>query len=210
MNKVLLFDFDGTIADSFDNFLEIVETLSDKYNFPKIPLAEIEKSRSLDARTLVKRLKIPLYKIPFLAHDMKKMQKEKIAQLHPFRGLPEVLTSLKNKGYTLGIITSNAKENVKLFLKNNNIEVFDYINGDAGMFGKDKLISNFLKQNGISKSDALYIGDEIRDIHASQKAGVKIVAVTWGFNSKAGLSKASPDFLIDKPEELLELLSKQI
>lgn len=209
MNKVLLFDFDGTIADSFDNFLEIVETLSDKYNFPKIPLAEIEKSRSLDARTLVKRLKIPLYKIPFLAHDMKKMQKEKIAQLHPFRGLPEVLTSLKNKGYTLGIITSNAKENVKLFLKNNNIEVFDYINGDAGMFGKDKLISNFLKQNGISKSDALYIGDEIRDIHASQKAGVKIGAVTWGFNSKAGLSKANPDFLIDRPEELFELLNKQ-
>ena len=210
MNKVLLFDFDGTIADSFDNFLEIVETLSDKYNFPKIPLEEIEKSRALDARTLVKRLKIPLYKIPFLAHDMKKMQKEKIAQLHSFKALPEVLISLKNKGYTLGIITSNAKENVELFLKNNNIEVFDNIVGDAGMFGKDKLISNFLKQNDISKSDALYIGDEIRDIHASQKAEVKIVAVTWGFNSKAGLSKASPDFLIDKPEELLELLSKQI
>lgn len=203
MGKVLIFDFDGTIADSFDNFLEIVETLSDKYNFPKIPLAEIEKSRSLDAKTLLKQLKIPLYKIPFLARDMKRMQKEKIAQFHVFKGLSEVLSELKSKGYYMGIITSNGEENVKLFLKNNNIEVFDEIVGDAGMFGKDKLIRTFLKNNTFSKSDALYIGDEIRDIHACKKAGVKIAAVTWGFNSKEGLAKAHPDFLIDKPEELL-------
>lgn len=206
MKKVLLFDFDGTIADSFENFLEIFAVLANKYHFSLLSREELEKLRSEDARTLIKHLKIPFYKIPFMARDMKKLQLEKIQYIKPFAGLPRVLTQLKEQGYTLAILTSNGKANVQSFLTNNNIDLFTYIHSDSNIFGKDKVINKFLKQNKLQKAEVLYIGDEIRDIQACKKVGVQIASVTWGFNNKEGLTKNNPDFMIDKPEKLSELL----
>jgi phosphoglycolate phosphatase len=210
MNKILLFDFDGTIADSFENFLAIVDILSVKHNLMKLPREELEKLRGEEPRTLMKRLKIPFYKIPFLGRDMKVLQKQKITKIKPFHDLPEVLLAIKNLGYTMGILTSNAKENVELFLKNNNIEIFSYIYSDSSMFGKAGVINKFLKQNAVPKGNVFYIGDEIRDIEACKKAGIKIIAVTWGFNTKEGLRKNHPDYLIDTPNDLLSLLQDKV
>lgn len=208
MPKVILFDFDGTIADSFENFLEIADRLADKYYFPKIERNEIEKLREEDARSLLKRFKIPFYKIPFLASDMKKMQQEKIENIHPFPRLDSVLSKLKNSGFTLGIVTSNGKENVEKFLKNNGMNYFSYIHSDTSIFGKDKVLSHFMKKHSLKPSDIVYVGDEIRDIQASKKVGIPIISVTWGFNSKKGLENSKPNFLIGQPKELAEILEK--
>jgi phosphoglycolate phosphatase-like HAD superfamily hydrolase len=208
MDKVLLFDFDGTIADSFESFLKIVPRISENYNLPTIPREELEKLRSEEPRTIIKRLNIPFFTIPLLARDMKKMQQHEIDSVKPFENLPTVLQTLKVKGYTLGILTSNGKENVERFLQNNNLPMFDAIYSDSSIFGKDVVLRNFLKKHNLLKENVRYIGDEIRDIQACQKVGIKMIAVTWGFNSKEGLINYHPDFLIDKPEELLQLLEK--
>ena len=55
----------------------------------------------------------------------------------------------------------------------------------------------------------LYIGDELRDVKASQKAGVPIAAVTWGFNSRQSLAAAKPDYLFDRPADFLTLLANR-
>lgn len=206
MVKVILFDFDGTIADSYDSFLEIVNILSDKYHLTKIPPSEINALRSEDAKTLIKKLRIPFFKIPFLARDMKKMQREKMTEIKPFNGLPEVLNKLKDEGYELGILTSNGKENVLEFLKLNNIDVFEYIYDNASIFGKDRAINRFIKNNNIHKKDLVYVGDEIRDIIACKKSGIKIISVSWGFNSKEGLERNDPDYLIDSPDEFIKII----
>lgn len=210
MSKIILFDFDGTLADSYENFLEIAGVLIKKYNLPTHSREELEKLRTEDASTLIKHLKIPLYKIPFLARDMKKMQQEKIATIIPITGIPDVLHKLKQMGCELGILTSNGKENVQRFINNNNIDVFSYIYSDSSLFGKDKMINKFIKQNAVDKENVIYVGDEIRDIKACQNVGIKIIAVSWGFNAKEGLEKYKPDFLINKPEELVMVLHKEI
>lgn len=205
MTKVILFDFDGTIADSFDNFLEIIDVMTAKYKLPVLSRTEISELRNNSAQDIVKRLKIPLYKIPFMARDMKRLQKEQISSLKPCAGIPDVLKSLKNKNVKLGIATSNGHDNVQAFLTNNNLQFFEYLYCDIGMFGKSSGIKKFLKEHKLSKSEVVYVGDEIRDIEAAHKAGVKVASVTWGFNSKEGLLKHSPDFIINSPEELLKL-----
>ncbi len=204
--KTLVFDFDGTIADSFINFLEIVQSLITKYNLNPISNEELSKLRDLEANVLINKLKIPFYKLPFLARDMKKLQQSQIKTLKVFKGLPDVLTKLKTLGYSLNILTSNSKQNVKLFIKQNDLLIFDQIYGDVSLFGKDKAILKFIKQNSLSQETVIYVGDEIRDIAACKKAGTQIIAVSWGFNSKAGLIKSDPDYLIDKPSELLNIL----
>jgi len=204
--RILLFDFDGTIADSFNNFIEIVDMLADKYHFPKFSQADIEKLRAKNAKAIISILGIPFYKIPFVARDMKKIQRQKISQIKPIHGMPETIQNLKDLSYQIGILTSNSRENVSLFLKSNNIDVFDFISSDAGIFGKDKFLRLFLKKNKLEKENVLYIGDEIRDIYACRSTGIKIVSVTWGFNSKQGLVLHKPDYIVDTPDALTRLV----
>ncbi len=205
MTKLIMFDFDGTLADSFDNFLGIVDLMTAKYKLPKIPKEDIPELRRESAGDLIKRLKIPLYKIPFMARDMKRMQGQHIQTLKTFPGLPLVLKSLKEKGYKLGIVTSNGRENVKAFLVNNDMDEFEFLYADIGMFGKNNIFKKIIADHRLLSEEVVYVGDEIRDIEASKKAGIKIASVTWGFNSEEGLIKHNPDYIIKSPKKLLDL-----
>jgi phosphoglycolate phosphatase len=62
------------------------------------------------------------------------------------------------------------------------------------------------KENHLNCSHVIYIGDETRDIIAAQKAGIRSVAVTWGYNSHKALKAHHPDHLIHSPQALLQLL----
>ena len=209
MTKVLLFDFDGTIADSFENFLDIVQELTVKYKLPSFSPDEIPSLRAQDARSLIKRFNIPFYKIPFMARDMKRMQLEQLSKIKPFKGMKDALQQLKDNGYTLGILTSNAEHNVKLFLKNNKIDVFTYVYSNSSVFGKDKALRRFLRENDLKTDEVIYIGDEIRDIQACTTVGIPIISVTWGFNSKEGLSLYNPHLIANTPKELISLVRNE-
>lgn len=206
MIKVVLFDFDGTLADSFPIFLEIVTKLSEKHKFKTLSSAELEKLRAENTKNLLKIIKIPIYKVPILARDMKKLQSLSIENIKPFPEIPQTLKTLKENGIMLGILTSNSPDNVAKFLLKNNLNYFDYIIGNIGIFGKAGSLKNFVKKQKMNNEDILYVGDETRDIEACQRAGVRVAAVTWGFNSETGLKKCKPDFLVQKPKELLQLL----
>ena len=83
---------------------------------------------------------------------------------------------------------------------------FDFIYSGVTIFGKTTIINNALKQNNLSSQQVIYVGDETRDIEASKKANIKVIAVAWGFNSHEVLAKQNPDFLIHQPMELLQVI----
>lgn len=206
MKKVLVFDFDGTIADSFPEFLKLVNHFAEKYSFRKVSEEELSQLRDLDTMQLLKELKIPLWKLPFIVRDGRSELHKIIEIVKPIRGMKEQLTKLHKAGHILGILTSNSKKNVNTFLEKNDMQLFDFIYTGSSLFGKDKIMKSLLKEKGFVNEDVLYVGDETRDIEASKKAKLRVIAVTWGFISRKGLEKYNPDFLIDKPEELLEIV----
>jgi phosphoglycolate phosphatase len=110
---------------------------------------------------------------------------------------------LNKRGYRLGILTSNSSNNVKSFLRRNNLEYFDFIHSESNLFGKDKV----LKRLKVRLNNLVYVGDETRDVEAGKKCGVKVVAVTWGLSTKEPLFKSRPDWLISDPNELLTIFS---
>jgi phosphoglycolate phosphatase len=116
------------------------------------------------------------------------------------------LLELKKAGFRLGILTSNSKENVQSFLMNNQLDIFDSIYSGASVFGKSKVIKTAIKKGKFSSHEVVYVGDETRDVDAARSAGVRIISVSWGFNTKEVLQKQNPDFLIDHPSELPALL----
>jgi phosphoglycolate phosphatase len=208
MKKILVFDFDGTIADSFSEFKKIVNKLAEKHSFRKVTDTDIAQLREYDTKRLLKELKIPLWKVPFIARDGRSELHKIIEFVKPITGMKEELKKLHKAGVTLGILTSNSEKNVVTFLEKHDMELFDFIYTGSNIFGKDKIIKSMLREKKFATDDVLYVGDETRDIEAAKKAGIQVIAVSWGFISRKGLEKYKPDFLVDKPKELTELLVK--
>jgi phosphoglycolate phosphatase len=206
--KVIIFDFDGTIADTVDALVTIANRLALEFGYIQITPNELAILRNLTSREIIKYSGISLFKIPFLLKKVKGELKNKIHEFQPIPGIREALTELQNQGYRLGIITSNSQDNVTEFLKLNELDyLFDFIYSGVTIFGKTTIINNVLRQKQIKAQSAIYVGDETRDIEASKKANIKVIAVTWGFNSAEALAKQNPDFLIHQPRELLDVIS---
>ena len=83
---------------------------------------------------------------------------------------------------------------------------FDFIYTGKSVFGKSHMINKVIKQRMIGKNDVVYVCDEVRDLEAARKSGIKSIAVTWGYNTKNVLVKENPDFLADTPTELRSII----
>jgi phosphoglycolate phosphatase len=207
-DRVIIFDFDGTIADSRMALVKIANRLAPEFGYSPVREEDLVKYSNMSSREVIENSLIPAYKIPFFLRRVKKELNKQIAILKPFNGIKKILIKLKNQGYSLGIITSNVQENVVNFLKNNDLDsYFDFIYSGTSLFGKNKIINQVIKQNKLAPEKTVYVGDETRDIEAAKKSQIKIVAVTWGFNSADVLAEYQPDFLIDIPEQLTEILA---
>lgn len=194
MSVHLIFDFDGTICDGLQPAIDIMNKFLAETHHPPTSLEEIRRVgfQKLYSQKHVSRVEL----VKFLLLG-RRMMVEKIPRLKSFSGLPTVLKQL-SLHHTLGIITSNSSTNVKLFLAANKLDpYFSFIDDSLNLFGKDKKIKRH-------RCD-FYIGDETRDIEAARKAGVKCIAVSWGFESPEILSAHHPDFLVTSPSQLLDI-----
>lgn len=205
MKKLIIFDFDGTLADSIYLSLDIYNEIAPKYNLPKV--RKSKRLRDIGLREGLKKFRIPLFKFVLLLKEHQRILNQRIDNVRIFPNLKMVLTKLK-KQYKLGITTSNEKKNVLEFLKNNNIrDVFDFIECGSPIFGKDRILRKMMKDTGYRKEDVIYVGDEVRDIETAKKIGIRIISIGWGMNSIRKLRKHNPDYLIHKPYDLIRILT---
>ncbi len=204
--KLLIFDFDGTIADTFAAGLEILNVLSEEFGYRRLEGADVEKARDMRTRQLMKFLGIPMAKMSRLARRGSEELSSRMQDVEPLAGMPEALRELKSMGFSLGIITSNTGPNVATFLRKYDLEIFDFMRTSSKLLGKAHEIRSVMKERKITAGDVLFIGDEMRDIEASQKVGVRIAAVTWGYNSPRSLEAMKPDFLFERAEDLVDYL----
>lgn len=213
MIKYIIFDFDGTIADtlpySFQKFLEIakllkIDDLSDKEIIKEI------KSKSYQ-ELLKGSFKRAWLKLPYVVNMIKNMQIElekEMLRIKFFPGVKKFLFDLKKKGYKLAIISSNRIENIDKFIKHNNLDIFDFVHGKTDLFGKASHLGKFLRDFNLKKSEVIYIGDEIRDVEACHKVGIKIIGVSWGLHTIEALKKAGVDYIARKPIEIFNFFNR--
>lgn len=207
--KAILFDFDGTIADTRDALVGIVNDLSEEFNYQPVTPEDLNSLKHLSSREIVSKAQVPSIKIPFILKRIRAELNQKMKGISPIDGLKESLYQLKNQGYCLGIVTSNVEENVRIFLENNCLEsTFDFICAETTLFGKSKVINRALRDNYLKVDEVIYIGDETRDIQAAKRSKIKVIAVGWGFNSPEILARHEPNFLICHPQELMGAIAK--
>ena len=208
MKPFLLFDFDGTIADSLQLGLKIANNLAPQFGYPPFTENDIQHFRSLTWHKIAREMQIPFYKIPKIVTIAFKEYKRLISELEPCAGIVEMINELALKEIPMALLSSNTVENVHLFLTNHKIDSFLWIEGTSGILNKAKDIKKRLKKHKISTNEVIYIGDEIRDIEAAHNCGLKVIAVTWGFHTAEFLASYKPDYLVNEPKEIVEIVNR--
>ena len=202
--KLVMFDFDGTLADSFPWFIQVANTVADKYRFKRIQPHEIETLRGYSGRQLVQHLGVPWWKLPLIGRHMRQLTASNIGQISLFEGVDRVLRELAEAGVTLALVTSNSYANARHVLgPDNTARITDY-ECDVSIFGKRSRFQRILKRRGVAPHEALCIGDELRDWEAASKAGIPFGAVSWGFTQREALEARAPAEVFTRMEQIIE------
>ena len=209
--KVVIFDFDGTIADSLPmHFAKIIDLAKNRFSIDKKEKEIIEEIKNKSHFELMKSFKISWIKIPIILGIIKKSQKDlylQIDKIKIFPGMAKLLKNLKENNYKIGILSSNMQRNVNKFIKINRLDFFDIVYCESNILGKDKTIKKMMKKYALKTEEIIYVGDEIRDIVACHKMGIKMIGVSWGLHTVEALQKNEVNYIAKKPHEILKLIN---
>ena len=203
--KFVILDFDGVIADSWQIAFETMNSYSEEFGF--LPMS-FDAASDLTTKEIFKAYNLGFFAQFRLASKVKSALHENMNKIDVFPEFLAICKRLSEQGIEVAIITSNSKENVDKFFSHNKIDFIKIVHSTTSIFGKDSAIKSFLKEYGVKKETAIYVGDEVRDVTGAKKAGIPVMAVTWGFDPRAKLLQEGPDYLVHDSKHAQMILEK--
>lgn len=191
--QLAIFDFDGTLADSFPFFVSVFNELAERHDFRKIDANEISIFRHYTPSQIMKHVDLPQWKLPVVATSLISLMNRHAKSIPLFAHVDDMLHHLSNAGIYLSIISSNSYENIAKILGPANTKLISHFDCGVSIFGKSSKIRKLLKKTSIPTDKAIYIGDQVTDLEAARKERVAFGAVSWGYGSIESLRKHSPE-----------------
>jgi phosphoglycolate phosphatase len=179
--RLAIFDFDGTLADSFPFFLSVFNTIADRHGFRRVDVAKAGQLRHYSVRQVMDYVGMPAWKLPAASQTFMAMMKESAASISLFDGIAEALRHLDAQGVLVTVVSSNAEHNVRTVLGPDLSALVARFECGMSVFGKARRIRAVLRRCGVAAHEAIYVGDQGTDAEASRKAGVDFGAVHWGY-----------------------------
>jgi phosphoglycolate phosphatase len=195
--RLAVFDFDGTLADSFPFFVGVLDELAAQHGFRKIEPEGLGALRSWTARQVLNHVGLPIWKLPLVARSFMALMNKNATAIPLFEDVHETLHHLVREGMTLAIVTANSRDNVHRILGPENVRLIEHFECGAPIFGKHVRIRKVLGRSAIPALEAIYIGDQPSDADAARREGVAFGAVSWGYGSIESLQAHTPDELFD-------------
>lgn len=206
MYRLAIFDFDGTLADSADWFVQTLNAAAARFGYRRLAEDELESLRGLPTADVVRRLGVPLWRMPAIARHFRAEAANNLQRIDLFPGARTTLRSLSSAGIEIAIVSSNAESNIRAVLGSVDSDLVTRFACGSSLFGKAAKLRRLLRTTGVSPSDAIAIGDETRDIDAAKAVGIAAGAVTWGYATPAALVRSQPDFIFDSFAALVAAL----
>jgi phosphoglycolate phosphatase-like HAD superfamily hydrolase len=207
VRPIAIFDFDGTLADSLDVVIDEYNRLAPRFRVKPVDRRELPRLRTLKGPTALREHNVSFWKLPFLVHTMRRALHERVTDLKPFVGIPDALQALAQAGCSCSVLSTNSTANIQHFLGAHKLSMFEHVAGGASMFGKAAALKKLIQRAKLDRARVHYIGDEIRDVAAAKAAGVRSIAVSWGYAQREALAALNPDHIVDTPAQLVQLLS---
>lgn len=203
---LVIFDFDGTLADTFPWFCSIINGVADKYHFHRVAESQLDEFRSLSATEIIQRLEVPGWRLPAIAAHVRSLMAAQISQIGLFPGVAEAIYALRALELRIGIVSSNSRDNIARILGAELSRAVEHFECGSSLFGKARRIGRLLDHSGVGTGRAIYIGDETRDAQAARQLGMDFGGVSWGYNTREALSARGPVLIFDKVTDLAEKL----
>ena len=215
MNKMVIFDLDGTLLDTLDDLCNSVNYSLRTNNFPERSLAEVRTFVGNGIRLLIER-SVPegtskelidktfeCFKTYYAVHCNDKTK--------TYPGVMDMLKELKKNGYKIAVLSNKAQYAVtKLYDIYFNNLLDDAVGARENVAKKPSPDALYIcaENNNINLNNVIYVGDSDVDVATANNAGVRGIAVTWGFRSRELLIKCGAENLADNTDELLQILLK--
>jgi phosphoglycolate phosphatase len=206
---LILFDFDGVLADTLDDMLNFAQAVCVELGIDRIPTpADLDVLETMSFVEYGKQLGVP----PLLADEFAaRCLRRFVERSHPpkiFEGMAQVIKGLSAR-HTLAIVTGNTTRAVENFLTENDIrQCVSAIFAVNQPGSKEEKILKAKTQLAMTNDTVYYVGDAVSDIQAARQASVKSVAVSWGHQSLSKLAKAEPDHIVSSPREIIAVFRK--
>ena len=203
---LVVFDFDGTLADSFAGFLAAIDAAAVTHGFSRLDPQRTDEYRSMPPRVLMRELGLPLWKVPAVSATMRRALGEQIERVRLFDGATDLLRALRRHGIRTAIVTSNSQHNVERVLGHKYAAMIDHFGCGATIFGKRRLLRATLAAFDVAASQVLCVGDEIRDAQAAAPLGLDFAGVDWGFATRDALAPHCRHGPFSRFEQILEVV----
>lgn len=206
--RTILFDLDGTLIDTNELIIASFTHTFNQYNLPftREEIIEFNGPPLVDTFTTIDKERADEMIDVYREHNLK----EHDHYVTAFPHVIEVLNTLKEKGFQLGIVTTKMNDSVHRGLSVAGIEThFDTIvTLDDVTHSKPhpEPVIKAMKQLDADSATTIMVGDNSHDIEAGHNAGVKTAAVAWSFKGKERLMKYHPTYMLEDMRDLLKIV----
>jgi phosphoglycolate phosphatase len=202
--RLVIFDFDGTLSDSGDWFLSVVDELARKFKFRTVQADEVDMLRNKSSRDVIAFLGISRWKLPLIARHVRRLVGLNAHRIELFPGTADLLEQVAATGVKIALVTSNAEANVRKILGPEHAARIDFFACGSSLFGKAPKFRRVLKKMGVKPHEVLAVGDETRDVDAAREVGMRAGSVLWGYAAEELLIAMRPDVLFRTPQDIID------
>ncbi|HSJ01942.1 MAG: HAD hydrolase-like protein [Verrucomicrobium sp.] len=200
--KLVIFDFDGTLANSLPWMLSVIDEIADRHHFPRLSPEDLTDLRGPDGGSVTSRLRISKWRMPLIMRDGRRMMAAHLKNIHLFDGVHALLTRLHAAGTRIAVLSSNSEANARKILGSENAALVESFECGASMFGKGRKFRRLIKQSGLPAESILSIGDEVRDVTASVASGLTFAGVSWGLSTGEALTLKGASHIFGSVSEI--------
>jgi phosphoglycolate phosphatase len=215
--KCVIFDLDGTLLYTLEDLKNSVNFALEKNSFPTRTLNEVREFVGNGIESLMRSAspegisEEAFYKCFCDFKEYYKIHSEDNTK--EYDGITDVLKALKANGFLLAVVSNKADFAVNTLCKKYFPGLLDCAIGERDGIKRKPCpdsVNEVLKEFAVDKEKCFYVGDSDVDVKTANNAGVRCIACTWGFRSKVVLERENPEYIIDSPKEILEVVKEII